>query len=241
MKGLLIALQFLTILPVRIRGELKDRGIAASLIYFPVVGLFIGLLLAGVSALLSGILPPLLLSVILAGLWLLITGGMHLDGTADTFDALGSGKPRQAMLEIMRDSRIGAFGMAAVVFLILFKVFALHSLGSMRTGALIVAPVLGRFSVTLPIFLFSYPRESGKAKAFFDNIRPKTVVIAAITALVIAGIALGVKGVLFFPVICVLAALFSFVLSRTFGGITGDNLGAIIEFTEAVTLIILAI
>jgi len=125
MKALVAAFAFLTRLPVW-RGPLRDEDLGRSVSFFPLVGLVLGLGVTGLAAAVQGHLPPGLIAILLAALLAGLTGGLHLDGVADVFDALGGGRrDRARMLEIMRDSRIGAHGAAALILVLLAKVTAL--------------------------------------------------------------------------------------------------------------------
>ena len=129
MKRFLIALQFLTILPLNIKGKIEEKDFGRSLIYYPIVGLLIGLFLAGI-AYISAFLPPLVTSVLILVAWMVITGGIHLDGFADTCDGFYGNRPKEDILKIMRDSRIGTMGAAGVVMLLLIKFATLSSIRS---------------------------------------------------------------------------------------------------------------
>src|SRR5262245_55001375 len=128
MRPLVAAFAFLTRLPVW-AGPLRDADLGRSVSFFPLVGLVLGLVLTGLGSLMSGALSPPLAATLLVALLAGMTGGLHLDGVADVFDALGGGRgDRKRMLDIMRDSRIGAHGAAALVLLLLAKIFAVAQL-----------------------------------------------------------------------------------------------------------------
>jgi adenosylcobinamide-GDP ribazoletransferase len=238
LRPLVAAFAFLTRLPVW-SGPLRDPDLGRSVTFFPIVGLVLGLVLTGTASLLTGVVAPTLAAVLLVALLAALTGGLHLDGVADVFDALGGGRgDKQRMLDIMRDSRIGAHGAAALVLLLLAKVYAVtivlerHDLIS-----LLVFPAIGRWAVTPAIVFHPYARSEGTGRAFNGLARPLHVVGAtAILALVL--VALG-------PRLCVpaagalaVASLFALWLRRRLGGLTGDVYGASIELAEVVTLAI---
>ena len=126
MKRLLVALQFLTIIPFKIKGKVDDNDLGRSLIYFPIVGLLIGLILAGIAYFAAPI-PPLVTSALILIAWGVITGGIHLDGFADTCDGFYGNRPKEDILRIMRDSRIGTMGAVGVALILLFKFAVLSS------------------------------------------------------------------------------------------------------------------
>jgi adenosylcobinamide-GDP ribazoletransferase len=235
-RPLVAAFAFLTRLPVW-AGPLLEADLGRSVAYFPVVGLVLGLVLTGLASLLAGVLAPTLLAVVLVALHAAVTGGLHLDGLADTFDALGGARgDRRRMLELMRDSRIGAHGAAALVLVLLAKVFAVAQLVAQHDLlALLVFPAVGRWAVTPSIVLHPYAREEGLGRAFNGAARPRELVIAtAIVAVVVA--ALGVR--LLLPALGALAvaSLFALWLRWRLGGLTGDVYGAAIELGEVAML-----
>jgi adenosylcobinamide-GDP ribazoletransferase len=236
LRPLVAAFAFLTRLPVW-SGPLRDEDLGRSVTFFPIVGLVLGLVLTGLASALGDVLPPTLTAVGLVALLAALTGGLHLDGLADVFDALGGGRgDRQRMLDIMRDSRIGAHGAAALVLGLLAKVFAVSELVARRDLAgLLVFPAVARWAVTPAIVFYPYARDEGTGRAFNGEARAWEV--AGATAL-LAG-TLAVVGVrLFVPAAGALAAatLFALWLRRRLGGLTGDVYGASIELAEIVTL-----
>ena len=118
MKGFLQAISFLTILPVGQSKTLEGKDLARSMAFFPLAGLVIGLLLALGHYLFSLFLPKAVVLWFVIGLLAFLTRGLHLDGLADTMDGLGSGGPKEKILEVMRDSRIGAFGVISLILLL---------------------------------------------------------------------------------------------------------------------------
>ena len=119
----LVALQFLTLIPVRLKKGYKSEDLANSTLFFPSVGLIIGSLLFIIYLIFNSYFPPEITSVFILGGWVYLTGALHLDGLADTIDGLGGGKDREEILSIMKDTHTGAKGVAAVVVLMLIKFF----------------------------------------------------------------------------------------------------------------------
>lgn len=116
MKAFLIALQFLSRIHLASQDVWRDEDFGRSVLFFPLVGLIIGLLLAALYGALSFILNPLGCAVLVVAFWFYVTGGLHADGYMDTADGLFSGRSRERMLEIMKDSRVGSGGVMAFVF-----------------------------------------------------------------------------------------------------------------------------
>ena len=242
MTGLLLAIQFLTVFPLRIR-DVNERKLANSLIYFPLVGLLIGLILAGLNIGLFALhFYEFTVAVILVVALAAITGGMHLDGLSDTFDALMSGKNKEKRLEIMRDSHAGVMGVISIVCALLLKVALIFSSRPQdRPAILILMCTLSRWSVVQAMFFFPYARSEGKAKIFMDNINLKIFFLATIITLILAVLTWQVKGLFLLLIVGFTAWLFSKLISRKIGGITGDTLGATIEITEIIILFIVCI
>lgn len=233
MNSLLLAIQFLTIIPVRT----KDTA-SYALIYFPVVGMLLGAILAGLNLVFIYLsFNPFLTNTILVIVLAILTGALHLDGLSDTFDAFFSGKDRQGMLEIMRDPRIGTMGVLALISVILLKIAMLFSFsGSAKNTALISMCVLSRWSLIPAIYLFPYARNEGKAKEFFNNLGLKEIILSTALALSFICLILGWRGFLLFVVALFLAYFFNSYANKKIGGITGDILGATLELNEAFIL-----
>lgn len=237
MRGFLLALQLLTVIPVKI-AEPDEKKIGRATLYFPWVGLFLGLLLAGIDLLL-GILnvPGLTAGVILVITLAALTGGMHLDGAADTADAVLSGKPKDEMLAIMRDHHIGAMGVLVLVSVILLKVAFLYAIPPIARPLILVAMcVLSRWSMVLAISLFPYARQDGKARIFINAMTSRIAITAAITTVILAFCLWQAKGVLLFFVTSGCAFLTAGFFNRRLGGLTGDTLGALCELNEIIVL-----
>ncbi|MGD0335800.1 MAG: adenosylcobinamide-GDP ribazoletransferase [Candidatus Omnitrophota bacterium] len=242
MTSLLLAIQFLTVFPLKI-SDVNERKLANSLIYFPLVGLLIGLILAGLGIVLFDLhFYEFTVAVILVVALTVITGGMHLDGLSDTFDALMSGKNKEKRLEIMRDSHAGVMGVISIVCALLLKAAFIFSLRPQdRPIVLILVCTLSRWSLVEVMFFFPYARSEGKAKIFMNNITFRIFLLATIITLIFAVLIWRVKGLFLFLVAGFTAWLFSKLISRKIGGITGDTLGATIELTEIITLFIICI
>lgn len=237
MKEFLSALQFLTIIPIRIK-SISEKNLAASLIYFPVVGFLISLALFIVLKLFSILgFGYITQSAVVVVALIIITGGLHLDGLADTFDAMLSRKNKDQMLNIMRDSHIGAMGVLGLISMILLKINLLFSINfSLMLISLILMCVLSRYGMVLSIFLFPYARTDGKAKVYIDGITGKIILITTIVTLFIVFLFWQFKGLLIMAIVSVFSYIFSNAMTNKIGGITGDTLGALCEINELVVL-----
>lgn len=237
MRNFLLALQFLTIMPVKVK-NIKESNLPNSLIYFPLVGLVLGLILTGINKVFLILdFDQFIINIILIVSLIIFTGGLHLDGLADTADALLSRKNKEEMLEIMHDSRIGVMGLLTVISIILLKIAFLSSISiPLKTISLLLMCTLSRWSLVLTMFLFSYAREEGKAKVFTQGINLKIFILATIIALACAITIWKIKGLLIFIIIAMSSYITGKFINNKIGGITGDALGAINELTEVVTL-----
>lgn len=177
MTPFFIALQFLTRLKIVNQTEWSVEDFGKSVVAFPYVGLIIGLILALLYGILSPFIPLVPLMLILVIAEFLITGGLHADGLMDTSDGLFSGRERDRKLEIMKDSRIGSFGVVAFVFVTLLKWQLLTAIPTAEfiPMALIMMPLMSRWSLVLSIRSYPYAREQGMGAAF-ANLAPKHVI-----------------------------------------------------------------
>jgi len=237
MKKFLIALQFLTILPFNIKGKIEEGDFGKSLAYFPIVGLLIGLFLASV-AYISAFLPPLVVSILILIVWIVITGGIHLDGFADTCDGFYGGRPKEEILKIMRDSHIGAMGVAGIAMLLLFKFAILSSIRPEDLWkVLIMTTVSARWSQVLACSVSEYARDEGKAKYFIKYAKKTDMFMGALFTLILNWFLMGAKGVILFALLSAVISLFIQFVKRKIGGMTGDTIGATNEIAEATALL----
>jgi adenosylcobinamide-GDP ribazoletransferase len=241
MKPILAALQFMTILPLRI--TLTRRDLERAPIWFPFAGLLVGLGVAAMDWVGVGLLPSTVANVLTIAMLAAVTGGLHLDGLADTADGFFSARPRERVLEIMGDSRIGAMGVLGVIFILGLKVAALSEMqGALRWSALVFAPLAGR-SVQLAVMsLLPYARgEDGIASLFLKRRHPLHVLLA------IGWVGAGAFILFSLPAASVVlvavfsgAAFLSVWSIKRIKGFTGDTLGATSEVIEAIALIVLS-
>jgi adenosylcobinamide-GDP ribazoletransferase len=236
LRSMVAAFAFLTRMPVW-AGPLRDEDLGRSLTFFPVVGLVLGLVLTGVASLVGETLPASLAAVLLVALLAGLTGALHLDGLADVFDALGGGRgDRQRMLDIMRDSRIGAHGAAALALVLIAKVFAVAEVLARRDlPALLAFPAIARWAVTPAIVFHPYARPEGTGRAFQGTARAWEVAGATV-AIAIALAALGPRLAIPAAGAFVASSAFALWLRLRLGGLTGDVYGAAIELAEVVAL-----
>ena len=233
MKRLLAAIQFLTILPLPRGLRPDERALGGSLPFFPIVGLGIGAAIALIDWGLGSLFPAAVTSVLAVILLIAASGGLHLDGLADTADGFFSSRPRERILEIMRDSRTGPMGVAAIVCAVALKIALIASIAApARAWVLLLTPVAGRCALLIQMTLLPYLRPEGLAKVFHRN-RSRGHALWALAFLIAAGgLAGGIPGVVAGGVSLLFALLFTAYVRRRIGGLTGDTLGAACEWTE---------
>lgn len=239
MKSFLSAIQFLTIIPVRLK-KVSDKEIAFAQAYFPAAGFLVGLCLAATQVIFSSLgYPKLSVDILMVVALAFLTGALHLDGLADTADALASRRDRDTMLSIMRDPHIGVGGVVAVLGVLMAKTALIFRLPSrVEVPVIITVCVLSRWSLVLLMRAFPYARNQGKASSFVRGGGLKVVVLSTLLACVIAwGLLSGVGLVLLVSAGACAAAIGAYA-GRKFGGITGDVLGAAAELTEVFLLFI---
>jgi adenosylcobinamide-GDP ribazoletransferase len=233
-----LALRFLTRLPIP-GPPLAPGDLGGALAFFPVPGAVLGLLLLGAAELLAERLAPGVAAALLVACLAWLTGGLHLDGAADTADGLSGGRgDRARTLEIMRDSRIGAHGAATVAALLVAKTVAVAELlGRGETWALVAAPALARFAAVPLVVLFPYARPEGLGRSFRDGSGARELAVAAALTLAIVA-PLGARTAA--PAAAALAAavVLALLVWRRLGGLTGDVYGAAIELAELAFLVV---
>ncbi|GGE07713.1 adenosylcobinamide-GDP ribazoletransferase [Marinithermofilum abyssi] len=235
MKPLWAAITFLTRIPVPIRVD--EAAWRNSPVYYPLVGLIVGGLAAAFDWGIASHFPPWVRGVLVIGWWVLITGGLHMDGLMDTADGLGSYRNRERMLEIMKDSRIGAMGVLAAIFLIFIKVSVAASvpLSASLAAPLILAPVWGRFALVWALAGYPYLREKGMGTGL--HVTRSSWLIAFLFSLGLTWVIVGVSGGVLALAAIAMTALFCAWVTRRLGGLTGDVYGALVEIVETVVLL----
>jgi adenosylcobinamide-GDP ribazoletransferase len=207
--------------------------------YYPLVGFCIGMILVVARRFFALFLPHTVVAILLIVLLVLVTGGLHLDGFSDTIDGLRSGKNREESLRIMRDSRVGAFGVIGVTCLLILKFTLIVEIPEkILDRSLLLMTTLGRWSMVQALYGSVYARaEGGLAKPFVEGIRIKEYLISTILALVLAASLFGLCGLLILGVNGLLGYGIRRYFHRRLGGITGDVLGATGEASEVTSLL----
>ncbi len=232
-KGLILSLQFFTRIPINIPVDFKGENIRYSIFFLPLIGLIIGGLSTlvfsffGRYSLLIGSFLGVLTSII-------ITGGLHLDGLSDTFDGFLSNSERDRTLEIMRDSRIGAFGVLSMIILILFKIILLYSLEALPIG-IVLSFINSRISMAWLMSTKEAARDEGLGKIFTDS-NPKKLVVVSLIIYLLVLILINPKFIIALGITLGVGEYISYVSWKKINGLTGDIYGAIIEIGDTVSL-----
>ncbi|MFW2373802.1 MAG: adenosylcobinamide-GDP ribazoletransferase [Gammaproteobacteria bacterium] len=239
MPAFVIALQFLTRIPIRSSVQVQGTVMGRSVLYYPLVGLLIGLILALLFDLLAQ--QSLLLSAaILLAVWVLITGGLHLDGLADSADAWAGGLgDKERSLEIMKDPRSGALAIVVLILTLLLKYSAIvAALEINQWQVMLIAPVLGRSAIVLLFLTTPYVRERGLGSDMARYLPHKS---AWLILLLVSGLVVYVLGVPFSVVVIVTSMVVFWLLRHMMllriGGMTGDTAGSMVELVEVFVLV----
>ncbi|MCA9874899.1 MAG: adenosylcobinamide-GDP ribazoletransferase [Anaerolineales bacterium] len=240
LSGVLVAAQFLTTMPPLLKRPFTSRELGQAVALFPVVGLLLGAVLVGVNLLLAMFFPTAVRAALLLVTWVLLTGVLHLDGFLDACDGLFGGFTPEKRLEIMRDERVGAFALAGGVLLLLVQFTALTAVPHLNL-ALLLAPTLGRWAMTLAIVGFPYARPSGLGRTMKDEAGLAEVLLATAVALIVVVMAGGIWGLGAMGLVALLVWLGSRFVLRRIPGLTGDIYGALCVLSETAVLLLLVI
>ncbi len=261
MRKLLLALQFLTIIPVSTPAVVSEEELSGAAAFFPLAGALQGIIVATLAFIFLLFFP----AAIAAGFTLLvliaIMGGFHLDGLADTFDALAvkSTGDRQADIErrlaVMKDSATGAIGVIAIAQVLLLKYLLIAELFSQFAAVvslsfLLILPAFSKWAITVAMFHATPARPDGLGRIFLNRSMGRNFIVATLFMAglgmaifpVFLGGAFGLSGVGALIVILIVLYLFALAVTRfferKFGGLTGDNFGAINEMAEVIILMV---
>lgn len=244
LKSFILILQFMTRIPVNLSLDIKREDFAKGIRFFPIVGFIVGgfsYLAVTVSAKLFSLTLAAILGVLAH---VTITGGLHLDGLGDSADGMLSGRSKERILEIMKDSRSGTFGVLALILILLLRFGAIGDiLDKAILKVIIIAPVISRAAVTLLMYKRRYAREhQGLGDLFIGQISLNTVIIAWLSGVVIT--LLLTFNIVSTSIIAITSLLCAFIfrtyVEKKIEGITGDILGAFVELNE-VTVMLLCI
>lgn len=257
MRKILLAFQFLTIIPVKEMKDVSEKEIGGASAFFPLIGCIQGALFVVSAFLFLKIFPPGLANGLLILVIVATSGGLHLDGLADTFDAIALRGDREKKLLVMKDSTIGPIGVIAIVLVILLKYLLLNTLflNSLRItyySSLFLVPVFSRWVMVTAIFHGKSARQDGLGKIFIENTKLKELVIATLLAigcwLLVVSFLLSSLFTIHYslflvsiPVLYIFSLVSVWFCNKKFGGMIGDTFGAVSEISEILFLMMAVI
>ncbi len=236
MISIIAAFQFLTIFPTIIRRMFTAQEMGRSVAWFPLVGLVLGATLCGVNYLSQLIFPANVSTALTLFSWVIFTRAFHLDGFMDTCDGLFGGFTVERRLEIMKDSRVGVFGVAGGVLVLLTQYSALVS-SLNPLPALVLATTLGRWACPVVIYAFPYAREDGLGFEMKGNVGLKEVLIATLIAGIVSWFMFSWVGLALMLGAVTVSFLIAFYAMRLLPGLTGDIYGTVTVVVETLVLL----
>jgi adenosylcobinamide-GDP ribazoletransferase len=258
LRSIFRALGFLSILPLGKLAHFETRDIPAMLAAFPLAGAILGACVGACWDGLVQVLPFDLTTALTICIWVLLTRAFHLDGLADCADGLGGSYTREGRLKIMKDPHTGAFGVVAIVCVLLVKYAALHGYtvtdifqirriqlqgGDSIRRMLLISMVMSsaRFGILAAACGANYARdpETGLGKDFIASAKLWVLLIGAIVPLALGAYAFERRGLMVVAAVFSTAMLLKLLFRRMLGGQTGDTLGATVEVCEIVALAML--
>ncbi|BCG64143.1 MAG: adenosylcobinamide-GDP ribazoletransferase [Methyloprofundus sp.] len=230
-----LAVQFLTRIPIHIKGNISNQHLGQSVLFYPIIGIAIGITLVLIAQLLPNTHPALTAAIILS-IWVALTGGLHLDGLADCSDAWAGGLgDKERSLSIMKDPAAGPIAVVILVLLLLLKWSALQTLLQQDhiLMPLVLAPFLGRLSILMLMLTTPYIRKNGLGAAMQTELPKHAAKLIVIFSLA-SSFWLG--NVTMIISACLAIALLRYLAMQRLQGVTGDVYGASVEITETVVL-----
>lgn len=236
MRNLRLAIGFLTVLPF---APSQSGPMGPARAYFPLVGLVLGGILAGLDLAARQVLPLPAVGALLVAALLALTRAIHTEGFLDTCDGVLGGRDREARLEILRDSRVGAFAVVGGASLLLLKWTLVMGIpDAERISLLVLFPCLSRWGMVATMGVFPYVRSQGIGTAFQVAASWRQLVLALATAALAGWLLLGIAGILLLGCTTVVALGLGWWFKRLLGGMTGDTYGATNEVGEVVVLLL---
>ena len=239
LESIVVAFQFLTRLYLPINVEWDTANLRRSLMWFGLVGAFIGVILAGAMTLFNRFdLIPAVSAIIILIIWIFITGGMHIDGISDMADGFFSMRDKEKTLEIMKDSHVGAFGVITIVFLLLIKFEMLKEFIIIEKNVwlLILPPTIARIAAGLVLSFYETTKKSGLGYTFHSSNPRIFWAIGFIVTLIISSI-LNIKSLIFIGIAILASNLMALWAKKKIGGLNGDIYGAIVETVEVIGMV----
>lgn len=239
MNEIVLMLQFFTTIPFKREIPYEERKFQRTAGLLPVLGLLMGLIEIGTASMLLPFFRRETVLILVLLLETSLTGGIHLDGLADTCDGVFSGRDRKKMLEIMKDSRVGTFGVLALLLLLLLKgAFFLETEPEELLRVMVILPVLGRSILVYGAYRSVYAREKGFGTIYIGKISGFSMAFTFLFSLILAWVLLGFQGAFSVLGVYFLLTAVKVRASKLLGGMTGDVLGAMLEVSELLFLVV---
>lgn len=230
----------MTRIPININLKVERENFQKGVVYFPLVGLIVGAFEAAIFYISSRVVTFNISIFITVISHVAITGAIHIDGLGDTIDGIFSGREKERILEIMKDSRVGTFGALGIIFLIVGKIITLSSINAIEIyKAIIIAPIISRTLITFLMYKRKYAREKeGMGDLFISVLEKKNFIIALIIGIILISTIGRIKGVTLLIICFFLTILFRNYIEKRIDGVTGDILGASVELNELLVFLI---
>ncbi len=242
MKSFIIALQFLTRIPIKTKNEISNEDFGSSQKSFVFVGILLGIIITGTFYFLNNRIPPFVLGAILLLMEVGLSGGLLLDGFMDTCDGVFSARPRERALEIMKDSRVGAHSVTAVTILFIIKFSVYASLQYINNPYIItmLSPAVGLCFLLFTIVFFPYARKEGIGKYFKDRTKNLYFYISIIILFVLSYLLANN----FYPIIGIIITFFlnisiAIKINNFLNGHTGDTYGAMAQTAQSIFMLVM--
>lgn len=232
-KGFILSLQFFTRIPINMEIDFNNKNLKYSVFFLPLVGIIIG----GLGGLVYSLLSPynlIIASFTALLITIILTGGLHIDGLSDTFDGFFSNREKEEILEIMKDSRVGAFGVLSIVLIVMFKFIMILNITNLPL-VLALSFTNSRLVIAWIISTKKTSKQEGLGKKFSESNPKKLVFLSGIIYCAIL-IVLEIKYLIPLFINFLLGQYISYISYKKIDGLTGDVYGSIIEIGEAVSL-----
>ncbi len=240
LEKILIAIGFLTKLPIPKSLEFSSLKLSSGLVFGPLIGLLIGSLLVVINLVSSIYFPSYIVAVLVLVIYIFFTGGLHIDGVGDLGDALFSGKSGEVFYNIMKDSRLGTGGFMSIIFVLFLDYLLL--IDNLNWKILLLLPVAGRLGMLLGSIIGNYPKNyKGLGKIFIEERTWQNSWIVILLVLIIFLVFFSWKGLLIYLAITILTYILIKSWQKKLSGITGDMLGALVEYNQLAYLFVIYI
>lgn len=237
-----LSVQFMTRIPIRKQLKVTEKDFGAMTMFFPVSALLIGVIASAVYFAFAWLRLPWAGAVAAVLAATFATGGLHIDGLADTADAFGAGKSEERTLHILKDSRLGTYGVLAIIFDIILKIVLIGSVQNISVLLILLAlPAAGKIPMAVCAAAGRYPREAGTGKSMIENTKAVESIVCVAACQAILFFCIGASSFLLLPILIAAGLIIKAFSTRRIGGVTGDILGAANETGEMLYLLFAAV